>query len=84
MKLVPQAENEKQKMITEARQIHFAAPFLFPMLERRKDNAIRRIISGHREAKFDHQAVAELYIVESLLTELKGKLLILHGESKGD
>lgn len=83
MKVVPPTETERQKLITEARQIHFASPVLMPMLERRHRAAIKKITSAFRDGVNAHNAVAELYVIESILTELQGKMQILNQE-KGE
>jgi len=75
MKLVPDSEDEQRRLISEARQLVVAVPVLGPMLERRKSMAFQRLIAAHRDGKpVDVNAVSELYIVESILSEIKSKL----------
>lgn len=69
-----QGEGEKMRLLTEARQIQAAAPLLFPMLERKRESTLQRLISTYRNGQTDLNAVAELSVIESLLAELKSKL----------
>lgn len=73
MKLVF-GEQEKQRLLTEARMIQTALPVLGPMLEARKGNALKRLLAAHRDGKLDAASVAEIAIIDSMESEIRAKL----------
>lgn len=61
----------------EARHFFLAAPILLPLLERRKKDAINRLMVKHREGdtRFD-TLVAEIAVLTTLEAEINTKLKI--------
>lgn len=71
---VPADENERQRLISEARQISVALPVLGPLLDRRKLNALQRLMGDYRDGKQNQNAVAEIFVIDSIQAELRAKL----------
>lgn len=83
MKPVPSTEQEKMQLITEARQLNVALPIIVPMLERRAKGAMQRLMSAHRDGKpSDQNAIAELYVIDSIQSELRSKIDALNFQEK--
>ena len=66
-------KEEQVQKLNELRSFALAAPYLMPLLERRKQQILGRIISAYR-TKGDLQGVAaELAVITDLENELKQK-----------
>lgn len=76
-------ENDKQNLITEARQYAVAAPSLLPLLETRKTQAIQKLIGRFRNGETELLAtIAEIAGLQSLEDEIKRKIQTLDGLEK--
>ena len=70
-------EEEKTEMISEARIFALAAPIIMPIIERRKGDAIARLIQAHKAGITDTTAlVAEVSVLSDLAQEINQKELI--------
>lgn len=67
-------ESERIQILNEARQFYLAAPVLLPLLERRKNDTINRLLSRHRDGdtKYD-TLVSELAVLTNLQNEINAK-----------
>jgi hypothetical protein len=79
-------EAEKVQMLTEARQFYIAAPILLPLLEKRKADALNRLIAKHRDGdnKYD-TLVSEISVLTNLQHDINSKEAIyrtLEGNKK--
>jgi hypothetical protein len=75
MRIVPPSEEQLRQQVSEARQLSIAAPILIPMLERRKYMAYQRLLGNHRDSRpVDHNAIAEMFVIESIQEEIRQKL----------
>jgi len=74
MKIVPSDAVRRQELINEARQISVAYPVLEPMLEKRIEGAMKRIISNFRNGKESAAEIAELATLDAIKNELRSKL----------
>ena len=65
-------EHERIESIAEARRFYMAAPIIVPMLEKRKDITLQRLMAKYRDGATDYaNVVAELYTIDNLLREIK-------------
>lgn len=72
-------EEEIRERIAEARQLSVSAPVLVPMLLRRKNISFQRLLAAHRDGKHpDQNAIAELFVIESIINEVNAKLADLN------
>ena len=80
MRIVPAETEITRQLIQEARQISVAYPVIEPLLQKRKDQALKRLLSHYRDSKhLDQQnVIAELFVIEGIMVELKSKLDNVH------
>jgi hypothetical protein len=68
------SDEDRNRLITEARHFYTAAPVLLPLLEKRKRVAFDRLMLAHKEGKTDYIAlVAELNVINDLEREILTK-----------
>lgn len=84
MKLVPRSEII-ESLLVEARQLSVALPVLEPLLKKRKESAYQRLLGNYRDGKHDQQQpiIAELFVLENIVSEINSKLDNLKYEQKG-
>lgn len=69
--------DERQEMIADSRMFALASPFLIPMIEKRKKEAMGRLMQAHKAGKADTATiVAELSAYTDLEMEIKQKELM--------
>jgi hypothetical protein len=73
MKIVPN-EEEKARLITEARILAQSSPVLIPMLLERRERTVKRLIGEYRNAGATQAIVAELSVIDDLLHEVRNKI----------
>lgn len=69
-------EHERIEAISEARIFALAAPVILPLIERRKKDALARLMQAHRSGRSDTATlVAELTVLSELEYEITQKEL---------
>lgn len=73
-------EIKRGQMLEEAKRLQIAAPVLIPILEKRREYAIQKIIANFRDEKTNQQTgtIAELYTIDGILYEINTKLNYLN------
>lgn len=67
-------DQERENLLTEARQFYIAAPILGPLLERFKKNAMDKLMGMHRDGKTEFgPIVAELAVITNIQREIASK-----------
>ena len=65
---------EREQLLNEARQFYLAAPLLHPLLAKRRELILVRILQQHREGRTDYTSlVAELAVISDLEREIRTK-----------
>ena len=67
-------DHEKIELIAEAKVFYLSAPVILPMIERRKREALGRLMQAHKSGRTDTATiVAELSAFTDLESEIKQK-----------
>lgn len=68
-------DEEKQRIMTEARHIYLAAPVLMPLIEKMKKVAFDRLMAKHRDGDTKYETlVSELSVLNNLEREINVKV----------
>lgn len=69
-------EHERIEMISEARIFALAAPVILPLIEKRKREALGRLMQAHRSGRSDTATlVAEITVLSEIENEITQKEL---------
>lgn len=67
-------DHEKIELLAEARVFALASPVILPIIEKRKKDALGRLLQAHRGGRTDTQTiVAELAVLADIEQEIKQK-----------
>ncbi len=70
-------QDERTEMIADSRMFALASPFLLPMLEKRKREALGRLVQAHKAGRTDVMTmVAEISAYTDLEMEIRQKELM--------
>jgi len=65
-------EHERIEKISEARRFYIASPIIVPMLEKRHEQTLQKLMAKYRDGESDYiNVIAELYTLSNLLREIK-------------
>jgi hypothetical protein len=68
------SEHERTELIAEARVFALAAPLMSPIIEKRKREALGRLLQAHKMGKTDTATlVAEICVLTDIETEINQK-----------
>lgn len=67
--------DERTERITEVRAFYMAAPFMVPLLIKRKDMVFKQLMAAQRDSQTEKftNLVAQLYALDALEMEIKQK-----------
>lgn len=80
MRVVPKDELERGRRIQEAQQLAVAAPVLFPLLQKYKEDAIAQLEAKIRDGKGGELlgSATQLYIIDNMISDIRSKLEALN------